>query len=79
LNDICPGFLRDARSCIRWLNEIPEGPHPSELVEQMTGTRSGFADLTPLADMPRPKGSERNKPCPCGSGLKYKQCCAAVG
>ena len=25
--------------------------------------------------MPRP---ERNAPCPCGSGRKYKQCCGAV-
>jgi hypothetical protein len=23
----------------------------------------------------RMKGSERNKPCPCGSGLKLKRCC----
>lgn len=21
------------------------------------------------------KGSDRNKPCPCGSGLKFKKCC----
>ena len=23
----------------------------------------------------RKKGSMRNKPCPCGSGKKYKKCC----
>lgn len=23
----------------------------------------------------RMKGSDRNKPCPCGSGLKLKRCC----
>ena len=23
-----------------------------------------------------PKAAERNKPCPCGSGLKFKKCCA---
>ena len=29
------------------------------------------AGKTPI----RMKGSERNKPCPCGSGLKLKHCC----
>jgi len=31
-----------------------------------------------LPDKPRatPKGSARNEPCPCGSGVKYKRCCA---
>jgi hypothetical protein len=24
------------------------------------------------------KGSERNKPCPCGSGLKLKRCCGVI-
>jgi hypothetical protein len=23
------------------------------------------------------KGSYRNKPCPCGSGIKYKKCCGS--
>ena len=25
------------------------------------------------------KGSKRNKPCPCGSGKKYKKCCGRYG
>ena len=25
---------------------------------------------------PRPAGPSRNKPCPCGSGVNYKRCCA---
>ena len=24
------------------------------------------------------KGSDRNKPCPCGSGKKYKNCCLNI-
>ena len=24
------------------------------------------------------KGKERNKPCPCGSGKKYKTCCGKI-
>ena len=37
-------------------------------------------DLEILLSWPRPKIAEkkvgRNEPCPCGSGLKYKKCCA---
>lgn len=76
LNDTGPGFLHDALSCIRWLNELPAGPYPPQLVEQMTGTPSGVQMLHPPAGPPRLKGSERNQPCPCGSGIKYKRCCA---
>jgi len=24
------------------------------------------------------KGSQRNQPCPCGSGIKYKKCCGSA-
>jgi hypothetical protein len=78
LNDTGPGFLRDAYACARWMNETPEGPYPTEMVMRMTGTPFGVPMLTPPASGPRPKGSERNQPCPCGSGLKYKRCCAAA-
>ena len=27
--------------------------------------------------IPRPKSIDRNAPCPCGSGKKYKKCCAS--
>lgn len=36
---------------------------------KLTGTR--------IARAPRPKAPPRNKPCPCGSGRKYKKCCGA--
>lgn len=26
----------------------------------------------------RMKGKDRNKPCPCGSGKKYKKCCGVI-
>ena len=39
-----------------------------------------IADLTRLLNPPKPKITEqkigRNAPCPCGSGKKYKNCCA---
>jgi uncharacterized protein YecA (UPF0149 family) len=28
--------------------------------------------------VPRPIGPTRNGPCPCGSGKKYKRCCAVA-
>jgi SWIM/SEC-C metal-binding protein len=39
-----------------------------------------ITDLETLLNIPKPKISEnkigRNEPCPCGSGNKYKLCCA---
>ena len=75
LDDTCPGFLHDALSCVRWLNEMPAGPYPPQL-EQMTSTPLGITELRSRANLPPQKGSERNQPCPCGSGMKYKRCCA---
>lgn len=77
LDDTCPGFLRDALSCIGWLNEIPEGPYRPDLVEQLTGNPLGVVVRRAPGEPSRPKGSERNQPCPCGSGVKYKHCCGA--
>lgn len=33
---------------------------------------------TDSPDVRRMKGKDRNKPCPCGSGKKYKKCCGAA-
>jgi hypothetical protein len=42
-------------------------PLPSWVVERTVGK-------SPI----RMKGSDRNKPCPCGSGLKLKRCCGVA-
>jgi hypothetical protein len=34
--------------------------------------------VTNFPDAPRPPKNLRNKPCPCGSGVKYKKCCGAA-
>ena len=38
-----------------------------------------ITDLEMLLNWPQPREAEkkigRNKPCPCGSGIKYKKCC----
>jgi uncharacterized protein len=33
--------------------------------------------IEPKTSFPPPPGVERNGPCPCGSGKKYKKCCGA--
>lgn len=34
---------------------------------------------TPVIKAPQQKGRDRNAPCSCGSGKKYKQCCGKLG
>ena len=39
-----------------------------------------ISDVEKLMNPPKPVVSEkieRNAPCPCGSGLKYKKCCGS--
>ncbi|MDN5855278.1 MAG: hypothetical protein L0K86_21025 [Actinomycetia bacterium] len=45
LNELAPDFLRDALACVQWLNLIPDGPFPPELLEAVTGSRFGFEVL----------------------------------
>ena len=33
---------------------------------------------TTTPEIKRLKGKDRNKPCPCGSGKKYKKCCGTI-
>ena len=39
--------------------------------------RHRIAMLTPREPLRRAQAPDRNAPCPCGSGLKYKKCCGA--
>lgn len=41
-------------------------------IEQMQH-RLGYKHPTP--QLPARRDVGRNKPCPCGSGMKYKKCC----
>jgi hypothetical protein len=49
-----------------------------EIAEQVDNYMAKQAGPTtvPTHDVGRIKGSERNQPCPCGSGIKAKRCCA---
>ncbi len=58
----------------------PYSPEPAALRSLLTVMGREIWNRTPLPDnsfrpraLPKP---ERNSPCPCGSGRKYKQCCA---
>lgn len=74
-DDTAPGFLRDARACVRWINEVPPSPYTTAQVEQFTGSRVGVPVLrAPHFEAPT-KRPARNDPCPCGSGDKFKRCC----
>lgn len=42
LEDVAPGFLRDALACVQWLNTTPDGPFPPELLEAITASPLGF-------------------------------------
>jgi hypothetical protein len=77
LNDTAPQFLRDARACVRWLNEIPGSPFQRQLVEQFTGSRLGIPMLRPPLQRSGRQDVGRNEQCPCGSGKKSKRCCGA--
>ena len=48
------------------------------IAKQVNTTDATTADVDHLADAEPQRRPPRNKPCPCGSGAKYKNCCAAV-
>ena len=39
--------------------------------------RTSLDALTPRTPIKREATPDRNAPCPCGSGKKYKKCCGA--
>ena len=55
----------------RWACDIDFEPDNEEDISQLTF----LLDKQVVAKTTRLAG--RNDPCPCGSGKKYKQCCAA--
>ena len=72
------------------LGEDPEGPTTPityrERLEIIAGLPGMLADLhhhridalTPREPIRRVETPDRNAPCPCGSGRKYKKCCGAA-
>lgn len=54
---------------------IPEGNTIDDAMALLLPLRDLDAASEP-SKRTTPKGSARNEPCPCGSGIKYKRCCA---
>jgi len=55
-------------------------PSTSEIMEQQQAAIDGTqADYKPEPIRNRQERVGRNSPCPCGSGKKYKHCCARAG
>jgi SEC-C motif len=52
------------------LNELAR-----QIAQKLQSENIGSIDTHSIA-LPQ-KGTQRNKPCPCGSGIKYKKCCGA--
>ncbi len=67
LNYLCAGFRRFFRAVRPYLEELAAlrraGRSPDTLMERLR--QAGASGTT-----------GRNEPCPCGSGRKYKRCCA---
>jgi hypothetical protein len=47
VDELAPGFLRDTRACIDWINSTPEGPFPPAMIVEKTGTRFGAPLIRP--------------------------------
>ncbi len=79
---LCEGYIAIYDHCLErldWLaGYLRQGQQPPPVernVQAGTATDSAIGKRTPV-----PTGAKvnRNDPCPCGSGLKYKNCCGKV-
>ena len=52
---------------------------PRAIGDQQILTNSSQSDKKPEPIRNRGEKVGRNDPCPCGSGRKFKQCCARLG
>lgn len=69
--DLLREALQDAKYNPLMGSGIPEIDFQAELMEDMLAVQEPYV-----------RGGEkvgRNQPCPCGSGKKFKRCCAGKG
>jgi hypothetical protein len=57
-----------------YLSDVPDPYDNKEIMPLLLALRD-IDYKTEGQTRSTPKGSARNEPCPCGSGLKYKRCC----
>jgi hypothetical protein len=64
----------------RWIKAFPENPNPVPMLQIVPPRPPDYKPVP--APVPRPlpvvRSQSRNEPCSCGSGRKYKRCCAAA-
>ncbi|MCL2483821.1 MAG: preprotein translocase subunit SecA [Firmicutes bacterium] len=72
-----PQFKSTEATQEKILDPMRERPNPMESTQVVTGDRKPGegGERAKLAPVRVEKVAERNDPCPCGSGRKYKQCC----
>jgi uncharacterized protein len=88
LNYLCQGYRRFFNHCrpfveevaAEWKRQNPERwPSPVRPAPGSVKRRALAAEVDPRAKLGAPavvaKPPDRNDPCPCGSGKKYKNCC----
>ncbi|MBN2029155.1 anaerobic sulfatase maturase [bacterium] len=67
LNYLCAGYKTFFIHCRPFVEEVTRQFH-----HQSTGRQNSRTDAEKIPTSPK---TGRNDPCPCGSGLKYKNCC----
>ncbi len=76
---LAPSFARyrpeDLYLPRRWLNELNVPWAPADTMGHLRALRSYYSAAVPVS---APKAPGRNDPCTCGSGAKYKKCCAVA-
>ena len=69
LNYLCAGYKKYFKHIDVYMNymvdELKNKRPPANIMNWVKEKDKGFPSLNP----------ERNEPCPCGSGIKYKKCC----
>ncbi|MBC6414496.1 MAG: SEC-C domain-containing protein [Chromatiales bacterium] len=70
INDVFPYFVWQA-----YYAKYKEIPPVGEYSHGSKGLKEAQNDYESTMVHPRKAGAHRNKPCPCGSGKKYKKCC----
>lgn len=73
LRETCLGVRADVAAAVGWINALPESPFKPDHVERVTGSLLGMpTGAEAVAGAQR--APERNAPCFCGSGTKFKRC-----
>ncbi len=76
LSHLCTGWKRFFAHALPRLRRMADGIRAAERAAERPVNRSR-PDAPPGASpTPTPRKPGRNDPCPCGSGKKYKKCCA---